>query len=312
MIKVTVYDTEYNYSEDYYYKNREMDKALALAEDYEGEEAILVAMDCHSKDYKGYLRKKAGERKMKDALRAVMTLEEKARFKFRKKQYKLLLKEKKKKAAQLEKISETVQTQQEEPFHHQFSEKFEREMEEIFYNYRKKKKRERLMRHTAVAAAVVVCITWALAMSSISNTKATTPGVNILTWVTNYFSFTKNETKTDILFTEEQIGFLPEGFVKSSEEIKNTYVVYEYGNADNESIILRMDRKKLLTQSDSENISMDIGINLAGYEYTHIFESNQKTHIFMWQSEDGLFYSLYGTIDKETMIKIMDGINYEK
>lgn len=310
MIKVTVYDTEYNYSEDYYYKNSEMNKALALAEDYEGVETILVAMDTHSRDYKSYLQKKAGARKMKAALKASMTPEEKAQYKLRKKQYKLLLKEEK--AAQLEKNSEPVQNHQEEVFHHQFSEKFEKNMEVILCKYRKKKKRELLIRRTAVAAAVVVCITGGLAVSSISHTKATTPGVNILTWVRNYFSFTKNETKTDILFTEEQIGYLPEGFVKRSEDTKNTYVAYEYGNADNESIILRIDRKKLLTQSDSENISMDIGINLAGYEYTHVFENNQKTHIFMWQSEAGFFYSLYGTIDKETMIKIMDGINYEK
>ena len=58
--------------------------------------------------------------------------------------------------------------------------------------------------------------------TSTKSTEATTPGVNVLEWLKDYFSFEKGgsgKKADDVLFAEEQIGFIPEGFELKEKEV---------------------------------------------------------------------------------------------
>ncbi len=287
MIKVTLYYENANIYDVVFIEDSEADEVRQYIEDgYFEEDGIrLESVDWDSQDYEGYKLNKEAWKKLGNAAGQTLTPEKKAH------------------------LDALINQQQ---LHHKFSEDFEGKMDDALRVYRRKKRLYKLRRYAAVAAAVIVCVTGGIALSTANSASASKPGINIMEWVKDHFSFTKDDAKkTDVLFTEEQIGYMPEGFEKTGEEINTSYVEFEYSNTANSSIILRVDITKTVIPTDNENISLETYVNSAGYEYTHIYKKDVQSHVLMWEDKNRLFYNLYGTVDEETMIKIMDGINYD-
>ena len=92
----------------------------------------------------------------------------------------------------------------------------------------------------------------------------------------------------------------------------STYVKYEYTNAVNEYVILRVDRDKSSVKTDSKSVSKDTAINATGHEYTYVYDEDNQSYEFMWIDSNGFCYDLIGNVKQETMIQIMDSINYAR
>lgn len=327
MIKLTLYDKLNNHKilGNRYYKDSELDEALDLIKDFEKDEQISVGMDPDSKDYIGYFHKRRNAKKFRAALRAAMPAEEKERLEQLIKQHKKDTAEHKKAVniRQLEPASalvyevhnderekemgETLETP------HRFSEKFEREMEELLLKFEKKRRRRDILQYAAAATVMVVCLTVTLFWASFRNARASEPGLTISAWVQDYFSFNqKGDNNQKIQFDPEQIGYIPEGFVLKEMIHSNTIIKYEYTNEHNKSFTIKVSNDSTSFQQHSEDIKTEIAINAAGYEYTYIYEKDDNYHIFMWKDESGLFYNLKGTMDKNTIVMIMDNIIYER
>ncbi len=200
-----------------------------------------------------------------------------------------------------------------EPY--EFSEEFEKKMEVVLRLYRRRRFMDKVKRYAAVAAVLVLVAAGGVFLTGTKSTEATEPGVNVLEWLKDYFSFEKGgsgKKENDILFAESQIGFIPEGFEKSGEEVSATAVMYKYMNNENEFIVLRVDRVKTSLQQDSEGIEKEVNMNLAGYEYTYVYEEENQCHTLFWEDDNDLFYNLTGNLNKELMEQIMDGIKYER
>ncbi len=217
-------------------------------------------------------------------------------------------------ACEMENTKANDEVQECEP--HVFSEEFERKMEDVFRMYKRRRLMDKVKRYAAVAAVLVVVAAGGVFLTSNRTTEATTPSVNVLEWLKDYFSFEKGDSgkkEDDVIFAEEQIGFIPEGFELSGEVIASeTAVRYEYTNAGKEFIVIRVTQDKASAQKDSEGVVKAVDLNEAGYEYTYIYKENNQCHVFIWEDKNGLYYNLTGDADKEIMFKIMDSIKYER
>ncbi|MBR3761795.1 MAG: DUF4367 domain-containing protein [Lachnospiraceae bacterium] len=197
---------------------------------------------------------------------------------------------------------------------HVFSERFEKNMEKVFRMYRRRCFMRKVTRYTAAAAVLVLVVTGGIFLTTGKSAEATTPGVNVLEWLKDYFSFEKgNSGKSEgVLFDESQIGYMPEGFELSEEEVSSSVAIYKYINDNNEFITLQVGMSKFILQQNNENIDEEVGMSLAGYEYTYIYEKVKQEHVLFWADDNELQYTLIGKQDKEIMMKIMESITYER
>ena len=97
---------------------------------------------------------------------------------------------------------------------HVFSERFEKNMEKVFRMYRRRCFMRKVTRYTAAAAVLVLVVTGGIFLTTGKSAEATTPGVNVLEWLKDYFSFEKGNSgkSEEVLFDESRIGYMPEGF----------------------------------------------------------------------------------------------------
>lgn len=199
---------------------------------------------------------------------------------------------------------------------HVFSKTFNKKMKVLFQKYKCHTSFNKVRRHAVAVVLVLFIFGGYIFISAGAHTaNASHPGVDILIWLKDYFSFEKGsdaQNNSGINFKESQLTYIPEGFEKTGEIISNTAVKYEYADADNVYFILRVDRDKSMVQSNSNNLLMNASLNAAGYEYTYFYNEVNNSHQLVWLDADGLSYSLFGTTNKETLIKIMDNITYER
>lgn len=327
MIKLTLYDKLNNHKilGNRYYKDSELDEALDLIKDFEKDEQISVGMDPDSKDYIGYFHKRRNAKKFRAALRAAMPAEEKERLEQLIKQHKKDTAEHKKAVniRQIEPSSALVYEIHDDEWEkemgetletpHRFSEKFEREMEEILLRFEKKRRRRDILQYAAAAAVMIVCLTVTLSWTSFRNARASEPGLAISAWLQDHFSFNqKGDSRKDFLFDTEQIGYIPEDFVLRETEVSSTTVKYKYKNNQDDYFTLKVSKTDAFRQQHNENIDMENNLNNSGLEYIYFYEKDHKIHVLIWEGIDSLFYDLRGTVNKETMTDIMNGIQYER
>lgn len=196
---------------------------------------------------------------------------------------------------------------------HVFSERFEKNMEKVFRMYRRRCFMRKVTRYTAAAAVLVLVVTGGIFLTTGKSAEATTPGVNVLEWLKDYFSFEKGNSgkSEEVLFDESQIGYMPEGFELSVITKFKTYIKYEYIEDEKNNISLHVGKTNIAVQQDNNTIIQEVSINAAGYEYTHIFKTDSQSHVFLWEDENGLFYYLSGTVDEEIIKLVMNNITYE-
>lgn len=196
---------------------------------------------------------------------------------------------------------------------HVFSERFEKNMEKVFRMYRRRCFMRKVTRYTAAAAVLVLVVTGGIFLTTGKSAEATTPGVNVLEWLKDYFSFEKGNSgkSEEVLFDESRIGYMPEGFELSVITKFKTYIKYDFIDDENNNISLYVRKTNVAVQQDNNTIIQEVSINDAGYEYTHIFKTDSQSHVFLWEDEDGLFYYLSGTVDEEIIKLVMNNITYE-
>ena len=194
---------------------------------------------------------------------------------------------------------------------HVFSDKFEIEMKKLFVVRNKKSERARIFKYAvSVAAALLVVV--GIVSASATSTKATLPSIDILEWLDNHFEFNKGistSKDTELIFDEAQITYIPEGFVKAGENKTFTYIEYKYENAEEKCFSVRVIKALNQPQQDNEEIVKETFVNVAGYECLYIERENELAYI--WEDSEGLYYQIWGTVKREDLETVMNGIQYK-
>ena len=199
-----------------------------------------------------------------------------------------------------------------EPYEdHVFSDKFEAEIKKLLIVRNKKAERAKLFKYAAsVAAAILVVV--GIVSASATSTKATLPSIDILGWFDTHFEFSKgtsNSKESELIFDEAQITYIPEGFVKVTEEVKFTHAEYGYENAGGVHFYVYVSKARVTPQHDNEEITREIFLNHAGYECLYIEREDEE--FYYWEDSDGLFYRVYGNAGKQELNSVMNGIQYK-
>ena len=194
---------------------------------------------------------------------------------------------------------------------HVFSDKFEAQMKKLFVVRNKKAERAKVFKYAvSVAAALLVVV--GIAATSITSTKATLPSIDILGWFDTHFEFSKctsDSKESEFIFDEAQITYIPEGFVKIGENRNFTYIKYEYKNSKDAYFGVYVSKAKVTPQQDNEETSREILLNDDGYEC--LFTERGDERVYSWEDSKGLFYRVYGNVDKHELNSVMNGIQYK-
>ena len=194
---------------------------------------------------------------------------------------------------------------------HVFSDKFEAEIKKLLVVRNKKAERAKLFKYAAsVAAAILVVV--GIVSASATSTKATLPSIDILGWFDTHFEFSKgtpDSKESEFIFEEAQITYIPEGFVKTGENKNFTYIEYKYENAEEKYFSVRVIKALNQPQQDNEAIVRETFLNDAGYECLYVERENEFAYI--WEDSEGLFYRVYGNVDKHELNSVMNGIQYK-
>ena len=193
---------------------------------------------------------------------------------------------------------------------HVFSEEFEKKMEDLIQTQNRKARRYDAVRYIAAVVVTVLLVGGVLFVGN-EEVRASKIGVDILEWMEGFFVVEeKSQEDNGVLFEESQIGYLPEGFEKISEDVMYSKSYYKYQNEAGDYIILEVRRNKIESMVDNREIGQDVSLNEAGLEYRYIFKEDSKENIVAWKDTKGIYYQLQGTYDKEEIIKMMNGISY--
>ena len=202
---------------------------------------------------------------------------------------------------------------------HVFSKEFEQKMESLFTIQQVEKKpcifRKKVIGSLKYIAALLVVsiLVGETFVSQQSNAQASSLNIDIQGWFDKFFTVEDGDVgkmEKDTLFEESQIGYLPEGFEKVSENVLFSLVEYKYQNAKEEYVFVRVYRDKMISNVDNEDAIKGVYLNVAGYEYTLINRADGNKITVMWKDENEIYYYLSGTLNEEEIIKIMDGISY--
>ena len=192
-----------------------------------------------------------------------------------------------------------------------FSDEFEAGMKKLLVVRNKKTKSTGVFKY-AVSMAAALLVVVGIVSASATSTKATLPTIDILGWFDTHFEFSKgtpDSKESEFIFDEEQITYIPEGFVKVTEEVKFTHAEYGYKNASDDYFFVYVSKAKVNPQQDSEEISREIFLNGGGYECLYIERENELS--YGWEDSEGLYYRVYGNMDKYELCAIMNGIQYK-
>lgn len=212
---------------------------------------------------------------------------------------------------------ETLEQEMKQVEPHKFSEEFEKKMETLIQTQmpRKKKRTCSTPRYVAAAAAAVVVI-GGFGMAGGAKLYASETNIPILKWMENFFvtehdtDQMKGENSKEVLFDQEQIGYLPEGFELVEEIVRESKVSYIYENLEKKSIMLKVMDDKFSVGTDNNEMTQNIDLNQAGLEYRYVYKTDSCKHIFEWIDETGKCYVLSGNIAKAELEQVMNSISY--
>ena len=192
-----------------------------------------------------------------------------------------------------------------------FSDEFETGMKKLLVVRNKKTKSTGVFKY-AVSMAATLLVVVGIVSASATSTKATLPSIDILGWFDNHFEFNKGISTSkdgELVFDEEQITYIPEGFVKTGKIKTFTYIEYTYENTEAKYFSVRVSKALNQPQQDNEEIVRETFVNDAAYECLYIERENECMYI--WEDVEGLYYRVYGNVDKNELNSVMNGIQYK-
>lgn len=195
---------------------------------------------------------------------------------------------------------------------HVFSKKFEEKMEAVMAVEKRKTRRYNAVRYVAAAIVTVLLVGGVIFIGN-EEIRASKIGVEVLQWLENSFvveNKTDKDNAGDVLFEESRIGYLPEGFEKVAEEVTFSKVSYKYENDAGEYVVLNIFRDKAASEIDNEENIHNIALSDTGLEYRSLYKEAIGEYIVVWNDAKGFHYYVAGSLEKEEIIKIMDGILY--
>lgn len=200
---------------------------------------------------------------------------------------------------------------------HEFSKEFEQKMETLLNKSMPKRKSTcSIPRYMAAAAAAVVVI-GGFGVAGGAKLYASETNIPILQWMENFFvtehdtDQMKGEKSIEVLFSQDQIGYLPEGFELLEAENWNSKASYTYkSNKEEEYIILEVWEYKMLSGVDNSEIWSQYDVNEDGLEYRYAYKADSCKHTFEWLDKTGKLYLLSGNISKDELQAVMDSISY--
>lgn len=202
---------------------------------------------------------------------------------------------------------------------HVFSQEFEQKMDELLNAQGRDKApygfRRRLtpfLKVVAVIVAICVVAGGALFLQR-GNLQASSLKIDILEWLDKFFTVEDGNgrrTTEQVLFEESQIGYLPDGFEKVSEENAFSQVQYKFKNKEGECITLQVYKGKMLSTVDNESAEQKVYVNEAGYEYTMIYREDGDRITVLWKDEQDLYYYMESSLHEDEILKIMNSISY--
>ena len=192
-----------------------------------------------------------------------------------------------------------------------FSDEFETGMKKLLVVRNKKTKSTGVFKY-AVSMAATLLVVVGIVSASATSTKATLPSIDILGWFDTHFEFNKGISTFkdgELVFDEEQITYIPEGFVKIWEEVKFTHIEYKYENAEEKYFSVRVIKALNQPQQDNEEIVKETFVNDAGYECLYIERENKA--VYVWEDSEGMYYRVSGNVEQEELESVMNGIHYK-
>lgn len=202
---------------------------------------------------------------------------------------------------------------------HVFSAEFERKMQELMRvatpaelaAKRRKKRMQRIQVAAAVSTMALVVVGLIIGKNQ-SSIIASEPGVRITTWCKEFFSFggEKEDGITSVVFDESQIGYIPDGFNKTEEDKILTMTVFKYENEHGHYIYINSCTNNDSTYISSEDIMQDVRLSDSGIEFHYIENRKSNELKIIFQGNDKQYYSITGTISKDEILKVMEGIKH--
>lgn len=197
---------------------------------------------------------------------------------------------------------------------HIFSPEFERRMENLLVVRRSRDKVRGALRYIA-AAVLVLFLTGGILLMGSEDLSASGLKINIVEWLDKFLKVENdknnyNFSEISIMFNESMIGYLPKGFIKSEEIILYSAISYKYKDESGNTILIRVTNGLGEVNIDNEEISKEVLLNEAGYEYTRVYKGIIQKEILIWKDNNNLYYYLSGNIGSNELLKIMNGISY--
>lgn len=202
---------------------------------------------------------------------------------------------------------------------HVFSREFEQKMNQLLNNHGRECAphgfRQKLTPFwKPLAAVVVVCIMISgILLTQSSSLRASALRIDILEWLDEFFTVEDGDGKRaseQVLFEESQIGYLPDGFEKVSEEIAFSQIQLKYKNDKEEYIILQVHKGKMFSTVDNEFAEQQLHVNEEGYEYTVVYRKDSEQTTVMWKDELDIYYYIESSLDQDEIVNVMNSISY--
>ena len=192
-----------------------------------------------------------------------------------------------------------------------FSDEFEAGMKKLLVVRKKKTEWTKGFKY-AVAMAATLLVVVGIISASATPTKATLPSIDILDWLDDHFEFDKGMADSkdgELIFEESQITYIPEGFVKVTEEVKFTHIEYRYENAAGKNFSVRVSKAGGLPHQDNEESVRENLVNECGYECLYIERENEIAYI--WEDSEEQYYQIWGNVKQDELESVMNGIQYK-
>lgn len=205
-----------------------------------------------------------------------------------------------------EKMAEKLLKYMGETMHRERIEEFDRIDRETLRLIKVEKKRKVYRGLTTVAA--VFCIMM-ISMAALTVTSDAFRGKAfdfLFEEHEEYCDFIKNKGDTAEALIVKYPEYIPEGYVKNDEEKADSVNVQMYeGDTESEYIII--------TQMTDEGITLSVDNEYASREKCFVgiceayYMCDDESSVLIWD-EEGMFYEINSSLDKDEMIKIAEGM----